>query len=211
LLNLVLVTYDDMPLIEKCISSVIDYVDGIIAVDGIFKDFPHNNGEPGYSTDGTLKYLSSLDKEVALIVMPDLEEVEKRNQYLIGQEGDWYLHLDADEWVENPEVLSELPDTDVLFCPMLREGDGALHYYPRVFKHVEGLHYEGLHYHLVDGSSSLYADIHHVGDDYRIERFPLMIKHNRDGRDPERLKRKAIYYKTLTTREKQVKELLRYG
>ncbi len=211
MLLLVMVTYNDIGLIEKCVESVIDYVDGIVAVDGIFKDFPHNDGEPGYSTDGTLHYLSSLEKEVALMILPGMSEVDKRSQYLIGQPGDIYLHLDTDEWVENPEVLRVLPDADVMFCPMMRIGDGVLHYYPRVFRHQEGLHYEGLHYRLVDGSGRFITDINHASDHITSTRIPLMIRHDRDGRDKERWKRKEIYYKRLTEHEQEVKELLRYG
>jgi hypothetical protein len=209
-LRLVIITYNDMPLIEKCVSSVIDHVDSIVAIDGIFSDFPRDPGEPGYSTDGTLEYLSSLDKEVSLAICPDLEEVEKRNLYLIGEPGDWYLMLDTDEWVENPEVLEDLPDYDALFCPMIREG-GVTSSYARLFRHVEGLHYEGLHYRLLDGQGRLLVTLRQAGEDYRTKKFPLVIQHDREKRSKERIKAKHQYYHVLTAKEKQVKEMLRYG
>lgn len=210
MLNLVMITYNDMPLIQKCVESVIDHVDRIIAADGIFSDFPHLPEEPGYSTDGTLAYLSSLDKEVILIRAPEMQEVEKRNEYLIAQPGDWYLHLDTDEWVENPEVMRDLPDVDFLHCPMRRE-DGNVSCYARLFRHVEGIHYEGLHHRLVDGQGRLITSINQDGDVYKGERFPLTIWHNRDQRDAKRLERKSIYYKTLTEREHEIKEMIAYG
>lgn|GEM_PF-2662892 len=208
-MNLVLITYNDMPLLQTCIESAIDHVDRIVAIDGVFQDFPHFTGEPGYSTDGTLAYLSGLDKEVSLSICPDLSEVEKRNMYLIGG-CDWYLALDADEWVENPEVLDDLPDQDVLFCPVLREG-GSTHFYPRLFRHFEGLHYEGLHYRLVDSESRLICDIREAGEGYRSERFGLTIRHDREKRSKERIKAKHRYYQVLTEKEKTVKEMLRHG
>lgn len=210
MLNLVIITYCDMPLLQTCIESAIDYVDRIVVVDGIFEDFPHIQGEPPYSTDGTLQYLSSLDKPVSLSVVPDLSEVEKRNLYLIGEEGDRYLHLDADEWVENPEVLKDLPDEDVLFCPMFRDG-GTTQFYPRVFRHFEGIHYEGLHYRLVDADGALYCDIRETGEGYSSEKFGLRIRHDKDKRSKDRVKAKHRYYNVLTAKEKMVKEMLRYG
>lgn len=210
MLNLAIITHDDFPLIQKCISSVIDHVDRIVAIDGIFKDFPHAQDAPGYSTDGTLAYLSGLDKEVSLSICPDLSEVDKRNLYLIGEPGDWYLVLDSDEWVENPEVLDDLPDQDVLFCPVLREG-GSTHFYPRLFRHFEDVHYEGLHYRLVDSESRLICDIREAGEGYRSERFGLTIRHDREKRSPERTRAKHRYYQVLTAKEHEIKEQLRYG
>lgn len=210
MIQLVLITYNDMPLIEKCIESVIDHVDRIVAIDGIFKDFPHAQDEPGYSIDGTLAYLSGLDKEVSLSICPDLSEVDKRNLYLIAEPGDWYLVLDTDEWVENPEALDDLPDKDVLFSPVLTKG-GSTHFYPRLFRHFEGMHYEGLHYRLVDSESQLIADIKEAGDNYRSDGFPLTIRHDRLLRSKERIKAKHRYYQVLTEKEKTVKEMLFHG
>jgi hypothetical protein len=210
MINLVLITFCDIPLIEKCISSVIDHVDRIIVVDGVFDTFPHRTEESGYSDDGTLEYISNLDKEVVLIVAPGETEVEKRTRYLIGEPGDVYLHLDPDEWVENPEVLHDLPDVDVMYCPMKRT-DGNVSFYPRVFKHQEGMRYQGLHHRLVDKDGELIAMIGKTGEKYTDARIPLVIHHDRELRTPDRMTQKEVYYRRLNAREKEVKELLAHG
>lgn len=209
MLNLVMITYNDMPMVQKCIESVLGHVDRIFVVDGIFEDFPCENEDLGYSRDGTLEYLQDLDAEVSLAIVPGLTEVEKRSLYLIGEPGDWYLHLDADEWVENPQELGTLPEADVGLCHMSWENQS--HWYPRLFKHVEGMSYEGLHHRLVDGEGDLIADIYGVGQGYTAEKHPLRIKHDRARRPADRQKAKEIYYSRLTEREKHVKEMLRYG
>lgn len=206
-----MVVWNDAGFIEKCVESVIDHVDRIVVIDGVFEDFPHNPDEPGYSTDGTLEYISGLDKPVSLAICPELSEVDKRNMYLVAEPGEWYLHLDSDEWVQNPEVLDNLPeDKDVLFCPMLRDG-GATSFYARLFRHVEGLHYEGLHYRLLDGEGRLVSTLRQAGDDYRSGKSALTIIHDREKRPEERKKLKRRYYNVLTAHERGVKEMLRYG
>ncbi len=209
MLNLVLITYNDMPLLRNCIESVLGHVDRIVVVDGVFSDFPHEGDDLGYSCDGTLEYLTDLEAEVRLAVVPFLSEVEKRDLYLIGEPGDWYLHLDADEWVENPQELGALPEADVGLCYMSWENQS--HWYPRLFRHVEGIHYEGLHHRLVDGEGNHFVDIYGTGTGYTSERHALRIAHDRSRRSARRQKDKEAYYARLTEREKHVKEMLRYG
>jgi hypothetical protein len=204
MLTLVLITYNDWPLVKDCVESVAGYVDRIVAVDGAFRDFP---GEGG-STDGTWEYLAGLEKCTA-VMASGLSEVEKRNLYLVAENG-YYLHLDADERVENPEQLLEIPDRDILFCPMTRD-DGVLHHYPRVFRALEGLHYEGLHYRLVDRRGMLFADIHRAGKGYTSERWGLVLRHDREKRSEKRKRQKAEYYHALTEQEKLVKEMIEFG
>ena len=70
-----IITYNDMPLIKDCIESVWDKVDKIVVVDGKFRDFP---GTKKISTDGTIGYLSQIEK-VEIMLTTDLTEIEKRN------------------------------------------------------------------------------------------------------------------------------------
>lgn len=210
MLNLVMITFNDMDVIQKSIESVIDHVDKIVIVDGIFRDFPHLESDPEYSTDGTLEYISSLDKEVVLIVAPGETETEKRSRYLIGDEGDVYIHLDTDEWVENPEILNDLPDVDVMYCPMKRS-DGNVSFYPRVFRHQDGMKYQGLHHRLVDKDEQLICKIDKTGKKYTDARIPLVIQHDRELRAEDRRAQKEVYYRRLNAREKEVKELLAHG
>lgn len=209
MLNLVIITYNDMPLLQNCIESVLGHVDRVVVVDGIFEDFPCESEDLGYSRDGTLEYLQDLEADVSLAIVPGLSEVEKRSLYLIGEPGDWYLHLDADERVLNPEELSSLPDADVGLCHMAWENQS--HWYPRLFRHVDGVHYEGLHHRLVDGEGNHYVDIYGTGEGYTSVRHSLKIWHDRSRRPHERERAKGIYYARLTEKERPVKEMLRYG
>lgn len=211
MLNLVVITYNDMPLLKRCIDSVEAYVDRIILVDGIFEDFPLAPGDEPLSTDGTVEYFVDLETkaEKVLIAYPGLSEVEKRNRYLLGEPGDWYLHLDADERVENPETLFDLPDADVCWCQM--RWTNRFSRYPRLFRHVDGLHYDGLHYRLVDADGNLFTDIQETGLGYTRAPHPLRIQHDIDQRHVQRKKQKAIYYRRLTRREREIKEQLKYG
>ena len=89
--------YNDWPLIKECVESIYDQVDRIIAVDGRFINYPKGNW---YSTDGTIEYLTSLEK-VELIFAAGLLETEKRNVYMdMLKPGDTVLVIDGDETVK---------------------------------------------------------------------------------------------------------------
>jgi hypothetical protein len=211
MLILVLISYNDWPLIKSCLEPVKDYVDHIVLVDGIFADFPMRPDDQPTSTDGTIEYFLDLETnaEKSLILYPGLLEVEKRNKYLLGDPGDWYLHLDTDEVVENPETLLELPDADVGWVQMHWTNRFAR--YPRLFRHVDGLHYDGLHYRLVDADGNLFTDIQQTGGQYTRAAHPLKIRHDIAMRPDFRAKQKLIYYRHLTEQEHDIKEQLRYG
>jgi glycosyltransferase involved in cell wall biosynthesis len=211
LLNLVLISYNDMPLIQKCLDSVKDYVDQIIMVDGIFADFPLRSGDKPISTDGTIECLINLATEAEKIIVsaPGFSEVEKRNKYLLGEPGDWHLHLDADEWVENPETLAQLPETDIGLCEI--RWTNRFSRCPRLFRHIDGLHYDGLHHRLVDKDGNLYAEIRETGPGYTSEKHPLRIQHDIAARPEHRKAQKTTYYRRLTKQEHEIKEQIRYG
>lgn len=200
----VIITYDDFPHIRTTVESIEDKVDEIIAVDGRFRDFP---GDNDYSTDGTLEYLYSVPK-VRVVLATGLSEVEKRNVYLVGTEGDWYLHLDADEeW----KGAVQLPDADMLIA--LMKVNASIHKrYPlmkriRLFRHVRGLHYEKKHYWLHDEAGRTFALIDRPGNSYKAEMTTdvKMIHHERE-RSPERHEMKRRYYRGLYKREMRIKE-----
>jgi len=206
----VLITYDDMPLIERAVESIYDHVDQIIAVDGRFNDFP---GDSDVSTDGTIEYLRSLDK-VTLIVATGMDEIEKRNLYLIGDRNDWYLHLDADEeWTGDPPHPPA--DADACIVPLTR--GRPEHYMERVrlFRHVPGLHYADKHYILKDGQGRTFALLDKVGNAYRGVKIKgnefegSVIKHHDHERSAVRQSRKKTYYrKHLSPRENKFQEVL---
>lgn len=203
MLRLVTITYNDMPLIQQAVESVCNLVDGIVVVDGRFEDFPQLNGSD-LSTDGTLEYLDGIEN-VHLIEAPNLSEIHKRNCYLMGGVGDWYLHLDADEVWEGP-----IPDRTCVdaFVSELRRN------YPqyaiprvRLFRHVEGLHYEDKHYWLKDGDGRTFSLLKEVGTVYRGAKGGK-IYHQGNRRPRARQSAKETYYRTLRARENPIKEHL---
>ena len=192
-------SYNDRTTIEACITSLLPVTNRIVAVDGRFSDFP---GETDYSTDGTIEYLEGQGVEV--IRAAGLQEVEKRNCYLVGQVGDWYLHLDADEeWTG----ALEIPDADMGIVKLCRAR--PIHYMDRVrlFRHVEGLHYEKKHYWLHDGEGRTFALLEKPGDNYTASRLDNnLIIHHEEDRLPDRRNAKRQYYRILTKRENPIRE-----
>jgi len=201
MLRLVLVCYNDYPLIIRCIESV-PWVDEIIAVDGRYIDYPLG---PMQSNDGTLEYLESIDK-VNLIHAAGLQEIEKRNKYLVGEIGDWYLHLDADEeWVGPPPIID--PEVDAYIIDFHRSYPVHKMDRVRLFKHVDGLRYEGKHYWLRDKNGVTFALLQQVGSVYRGARLGgVHIEHHELERSPERQRDRKIYYNVLSRRENPIKE-----
>jgi glycosyltransferase involved in cell wall biosynthesis len=199
----VVITYNDFPLIVKTVESLLPFCTEIIAVDGKYSDFPQLNGSD-YSTDGTTEYLESIDN-VRLIYAAGLQEVEKRNLYLVGNVGDWYVHLDADEeWVGPLEI----PDTDMGIVKLRRTV--PQHYMDRIrlFRHVEGISYRHKHYWLFDGEGRTFALLEKPGNNYLAARLDNnLIIHHGEERLPERVAAKRQYYRVLTRREGPIREI----
>ncbi len=140
--------YNEREMLPACLKRL-DEADAICLVDGAFAGFPH---EVPCSTDGTLEYLDELaasDERITVLrtetAWPD--EMVKRSRYLIGEEGDWYLVVDADERVYSLGELREVlvrSEKDSLCAPYyFRPQIDIPVPIPRVFKHRPGIHYEG--------------------------------------------------------------------
>jgi hypothetical protein len=134
--------YNDWPLIKGCVESIYDQADRIIAVDGKYKDFPNDKW---YSTDGTIEYLSSLEK-VELVFAADLYEADKRNVYMdMLESGDTVLILDGDEYVEGS--IKKLDKGIDIGLVKLGEPEGKYkRLATRFFKYRKGLRHNGIHF-----------------------------------------------------------------
>lgn len=201
MLRLVVNCYNDYPLITRCIESV-PWVDEIVAVDGRYIDYPLG---PMQSNDGTVEYLESVGAKV--IKAPGLQEIEKRNLYLVGEPGDWYLHLDADEeWVGHKPAID--PEIDAYVIDFHRPYPVKKMDRVRVFKHVEGLHYEGKHYWLHDSEGKTFTLLQQVGKAYKGARLrDAYIDHHELERSAERQRDRKIYYNVLSRRENRIEEV----
>lgn len=94
-LSALIITYNEIGYIEKCIESV-SFADEIIVVDS-------------YSTDGTYEYLLNHPK-VKVIQNPFKNFTVQKSFTLKQATNDWVLFLDADEVVTN-ELQNEISNT----------------------------------------------------------------------------------------------------
>lgn len=97
--------YNDCKSLERCLSSLHDKVDVMVAVDGRFKHFKDDN--TGFlSNDGSRELVESYDNAV-LIDVPNSYEIQKRTAYLDycrKVRPEFLLICDSDEYVYEPET-----------------------------------------------------------------------------------------------------------
>jgi len=200
-----IITYNDIPILEKCIDSIYNKVDRIIVIDGKYKDFP---GESPYSTDGTLEYVDWLSRmeegKISLIKAKDYLEVDKRNLYFkFLNNGDTFLNLDADEI-----LTGNIPklDTDIGIIMIGERNQTKRHLRTiRFFIYRKGLHYWGRHTLILDGDDKVFADLQHVGNGYTSKKiWDFELIHRNDLRSVERDNDKKEYYKILMAREAKI-------
>lgn len=199
--------YDDAWALEECIKSVRQGARDaiIVVVDGAYAQFPHLIP---HSTDGTIQLAHALADVIIETTDAWLDEVTKRNRYLIGAVGDSYLVIDADE-----ELSGNLPplDYDDVDIPLLRKSSpnavpGPIY---RYFKHRPGIHYSGTHHSLWSEGILLNKRPHGVAsgcyllhkDAEREKAQSTRVSIN--GQMMNRLEQKQVYYSLLTETEKQ--------
>jgi hypothetical protein len=93
-----IIFFNDAKSLQRCLSSVTDGVDKIIAIDGKFRHYP---GKEALSTDGSRELVQSFRKAV-LIDCPNELEHRKRQTYceVAGRYGcNFLLIIDSDEFV----------------------------------------------------------------------------------------------------------------
>lgn len=95
-----LIFVDDLESLKRCVPSIIDHVDVVYAVDGIFA-----TAGGGLSTDGSREYLQKFPK-VKLIDVPNGHEADKRNAYLRAASAD---HCDAVLVIDSDSYLVGQP------------------------------------------------------------------------------------------------------
>jgi glycosyltransferase involved in cell wall biosynthesis len=101
-LSALIITYNEIGYIEKCIDSVL-FADEIVVIDS-------------FSNDGTFEYLAAHPK-VKVIQRPFKNFTEQKSFALKQAQNDWILFLDADEVVSEPlrnEILETINDNKAL-------------------------------------------------------------------------------------------------
>lgn len=198
----VYIVWEDLPVLRRSVASAWKVADRVVAVDGRFQDFP---GDNWLSEDGTREYLDQ-EMDVELIDGPKLKEPDKRNLYLVGKPGDYYLALDADEVFVGELALPE--DGELLVVNCQRESDRKRYKRVRVFPHSEGIHYYAKHYWLRDRMGRTMALLDKVGDNYTgRELAGGHIEHLDKERLHARKLAKKVYYQLLKAREKPIAEV----
>lgn len=121
-ISALIITYNEMGYIEKCIDSV-KFADEIIVVDS-------------YSTDGTYEYLLSLP-HVRVIQHPFTNFTLQKSFTLQKASHDWILFLDADEVI--PDALRE----EILGTVNSGTDKVAFWFYRKFMFQEEPLHFSG--------------------------------------------------------------------
>ena len=190
-----------MPILKKCVESIYGQADKIIAVDGKYKDFP---GSSWYSTDGTIEYLSSLDK-VELIFAADLYEANKRNVYMdMLKSGDTVLVLDGDEVVEG-SIRKLDKRADIGLVLLGEPGSRYKRLATRFFRYRKGLRHNGIHFILELKGKWFNNRCNALNGFSQINVNTFKINHLHRKRNRERKELKEIYKQSARSREGQFK------
>ena len=197
-----MITYNDMPVIEKSVESFIDQVDKFVCVDGKYDDF---DGDLLYSHDKTLDYIHSLPHTV-VIYAGGLYENEKRSMYLDHvSDGDTLIVIDTDEVIHG-QIKPLDVDVGIIDFKEARNIKAVA----RIFKYREGLRYRGVHYVLQfeDGQPfNTHRKAVPPFTDRRIKEF--YIEHL-NVRDDNRRFAKEAYYKRLKHREDKYRKTSKF-
>jgi hypothetical protein len=141
-----IIAFNEEQLLPGCLESVQDQVDRMVVVDGAYARFPH---EAPWSTDATREIAWCYGAEwVPVPRGTDGQprawhtQMEKRTAYLVGEEGDWYLHIDADE-----RLVGTLPPRGEgqHYAFQIHTRDMRLTWVPRLWQHRGRMRYEGSH------------------------------------------------------------------
>lgn len=139
-----IIAYNEEELLFDCLDSIVDKVDEIVLVDGRIAAFP---GEGYKSTDRTVMIAESYGCTVIKPTRAWKDEAEMRSQYLIGEDGDWYVFIDADEVCMTPlpsvDDFPESVDAFKIIVRMIADGHGK--YRPRLFRHKGVMEYKTIH------------------------------------------------------------------
>jgi len=170
--------------IAKAIESVINVADEVRVYDGAYKDYPHTKP---YSTDGTIKIVKELAlkyKNIKLVEVtkPWNNQIEKRTAMFEGlQKGDYFLKLDGDEYITNPEIIREYLNSDVAWAWAFSNLYPKPYMTARIFKYQEGLHYAGRHHWLYNGDNIFITSDQRMNLRFKHRDTPIRIFNFRDS------------------------------
>lgn len=193
------IAYNEEMLLPSCLDSVRPWVDELVVVEGRIAEMP---GTTSCSTDRTRLIAQGCSDRVIWNSHPWKTEQEMRNQYLIGNDGDWYFVIDADEVLLTPLPRPEqLPDIPALQVRLTMMGTDAVTWPQRLFQHRGEMEYRELH-------DALYSDGVWVSDRRRSPKLSSVrllhrqILRGRDRWADKRVKRKVCHDRETPIRVK---------
>lgn len=185
--------YQSKEMLEKSIPALPRVSsDLLIVVDGAYQKWPHT---VPWSTDGTVEYAKEFADIVVEVKRPWRTEWEKRNSYLMGGEGDWYVVVDSDEvWRgPRPDLGSKNLNEDFYNIELRRlRKDGPPHFgitpVFRVYRAYPDLYIYGAHHAIWKGQRLLTKEA-------RPKIPGVMLEHLAEWRSKEYLNSKGEYYR----------------
>lgn len=202
------VAYNEGRMLPGCLESVLTHggFERMVVVDGAYSAYPH---EAPFSTDATEAIARVYGAEWIGCRLGDdgqprawYDEVEKRSAYLVGQDGDWYVVLDADE-----RLQGRLPNFEdgQSYALLVKDWMALTSWCYRVFQHRGWMRYEGAH-------TALWSDDRLVTSraiTHGIPHLQCYLMHLTQGRTADEVRRKAVY--TAWQQEHEREYRIRYG
>lgn len=138
------IAYNEEKLLPQCLASLKGKVDRMIVVEGRIAAFP---GDGTRSTDRTLEIAADYDCEIITQEEPLPDEATMRNQYLLGNPGDWYVFIDCDEKCMTPlPGIADFPTgVDAYAIKSWMVGVDNKIWRPRIFRHIGVMEYRDIH------------------------------------------------------------------
>src|SRR5208282_5400671 len=215
---LVITCYNDIEPLRVCLSSVVPYVDGCVAIDSAWKDYP---SEEHYSTDGTPEFIRDQFKDKFFHLIKPVEWYDCIDTYNLGHEyveshfdmrHTWWMTWDCDWQLIPQKGYSQIHVADE--WGRLRDGTlnryrmlwGKMHGHwpdrkdePNAFlgyRDIKGVRHRITHWTLYDSDG---REIKHFQNRYPA--FVLkqsMLVHRWDLRPKHRFVQQNEYYKQRT-------------
>lgn len=183
-----IIAYNEQELLPQCLESIVGKVDEIIVVEGRIATFP---GKQVRSSDQTIKIAESYGATIITSLEAWPDEPTMRSQYLIGSEGDWYIHIDADEKCMTPlPGVDDFPDGIDAYAINIRMIKAPTQIYrPRFFRHCGHMEYRAIH-------DALFSDDALISRPQDVPQLrSVWFAHYQMVRSEKRRKQKTQYYR----------------
>ena len=195
--------YNEEQMVERCLKSLRSQVDVLVYVDGAYQKFPHDKP---YSTDNSIEIAYSYCDTMVTVDKPWVDEVNKRNVYLLADPGDLYIVLDCDEelngvvWESIKEARKSKPGAQDFKIDFHRKVHPIMSLCSRVFFHRRGIHYYGAHNALFVGNALLNQI------DQPVLKADCYVEHYTDDKPQHREDTKREYYRRLRDHEREFRQ-----